>query len=358
MRAMSNLEYASVVRELQPLSGKRFGRIRRLSGGMYRMKIGDAEILIEPGVRLHRTKYVEEAETQDQLAQKTDSELENARLAAIKQINDDRIIEFEFETRKTDADGARAGIERTDIVFEMFGKGNAILVRDGVTLAAMKEESWAGREIRKGREYAYPKSNVVPAFRDALSDRYVIIALLKLPLGKEYAQEILFRCGIPEKTPGIELTGKQIECIEAEIEAVLGAHEPLVFYERGKPVDYGLAAFAKYEGEGFESRPFASISEALDEFYWSAEHVEQNPELEKLGRRLEEQEKRMAELEKEEAAYKADGDYIYSNYEAIERLLKEAKAMPLEELEKRLAKLKPKVDKKEKTIEIELEPAQ
>ncbi len=344
MRAMSSLEYAAVVQELQALVGKRFGRMRRLPGGIYRMKIGDAEIIIEPGVRLHRTKYMEEAETQDQLAQKADSELENAKLASVRQVNDDRIVEFGFEARKTESG-------RAAIVFEMFGKGNAVLVENGVTLAAMKEESWADREIRKGRAYAYPKPNNVPTFREALSDRYVIIALLKLPLGKEYAQEILSRCGIPEKTPGTELTAKQAERIEAEVAAVRGAQSPLVFYEGGKPVDYGLAPFAKYA----ESRAFSTINEALDEFYWSAEHEVRNPELEKLERRLEEQEKRMTELEREEALHKTDGDYIYANYEAIERVLKEARAVPLDELEKKLAKLKPKVDKKEKSMEIELD---
>jgi len=344
MRAMSSLEYAAVVQELQPLLGRRFGRMRRLPGGIYRMKIGDAEIIIEPGIRLHRTKYMEETETQDQLAQKADSELENAKLSSVRQVNDDRIVEFGFEARKAESGSAK-------IVFEMFGKGNVVFVENGVALAAMKEESWADREIRKGRAYGYPKSNNLKTLREALSDRYVIIALLKLPLGKEYAQEILSRCGIPEKTPGTELTAKQVERIESEIAAVRGAQKPLVFYESGKPVDYGLAPFARY-GQS-ESKPFGSMNEALDEFYWSAEHEVRNPELEKLERRLDEQEKRMADLINEEALHKAHGDYIYANYEAIERLLKEARAMPLDELEKRLAALKPKVDKKEKSIEIE-----
>ena len=338
MRVMSNLEYATAVRELQPLLGKRFGRIRRLPQGWYRMKVGDAEIVIEPGVRLHRTKYVEEAESPDQLVQKAEAELDNSKLLAIRQVNNDRIIEFEFERGK--------------LVFEMFGKGNCVLVKDGKTLAAMKEEAWADREIRKGKEYRYPKSNVAPGFREALSDRYVIIALLKLPLGKEYAQEILARCDVPEKTPGIGLTGKQIECIGDEVAEVGAARNPHVFYENGRPVDFGLLHFLKYKDA--ENKDFASLNEALDEFYWNADRGAENPELERLERRLAEQEKRLGELEEEEKGHKAAGDYIYAHYEEIENILKEAKSAPLAGLDKRFEKLKPKIDKKEKTMEIEL----
>jgi len=335
---MSNLEYAAVVRELQPLVGKRFDRIRKLPQGWYRLKIGDVEIIIEPGIRLHRTKYVEESGTPDQFVQKAEAELDNAKLTAIRQINKDRIIEFEFDKGK--------------LVFEMFAKGNCILVKDGKTLAAMKEESWTGREIRKGREYGYPKSNVVASFRDALSDKYVIIALLKLPLGKEYAQEILSRCGVDEKTPGIALTGKQMECIEDEVAEVEAGQKPHVFYEKGRPIDFGLLHFSKYKDA--ETKDFTSLGEALDEYYWLADRQAPNPELERLGRRMAEQEKRMSELEREETEHKAAGDYIYANYEEIEKILKEAKSTPLAALEKKLEMLKPKIDKKEKTIEIDI----
>jgi predicted ribosome quality control (RQC) complex YloA/Tae2 family protein len=338
MRVMSNLEYAAVVRELQPLVGRRFGRIRRLPQGWYRLKLGDAEIVIEPGVRLHRTKYVEEAETPDKLVQKAEAELDNSKLIAIRQVNGDRIIEFEFDKGR--------------LVFEMFGKGNCVLVQDGKTVAAMKEDSWADREIRRGKEYHSPKSNVASSFRDALTDKYVIIALLKLPLGKEYALEILERCGVGEKTPGIELTGKQMDCIEDEIAEVVAVCKPHVFYKDGKPVDFGLLHFSKYRD--FETKDFTALGEALDEYYWNADREAPNPALERLERRLAEQEGRRAELEKEEAENKAAGDYIYANYGDIEKTLKEARSVPLEELEQRLGRLKAKVNKKEKSLEIEI----
>jgi len=332
------LEYAAVVSELMPLVGKRFDRIRRLPEGVYRLKIADVEIVIEPGVRLHKTKYVEETETPDQFVQKANAELENSRLLSLKQVNNDRIVEFEFG--------------QFSVVFEMFGKGNCVLIREGQTVAAMKEESWTGREIRKGRPYNHPKSNFAASFRDAISDKYVIIALLRLPLGKEYAQEILSRCKIPEKTPGIGLTGKQIECIEDEVVAVGSQQRPHVFYNKGKPIDFGLLHFSKYKDS--ETKDFASLNEALDEFYWLAEREKQNPGLEKLERRLVEQENRMGELEKEEDEMKKAGDYVYEHYDEIEKILKESKKLTFDELENKMKIQSAKINRKEKIIEIDL----
>jgi predicted ribosome quality control (RQC) complex YloA/Tae2 family protein len=338
---MSNLEYIAVIRELQPLLGKRFDRIRKLPGGTYRMKIGDMEIIIEPGIRLHKTKYVEESDTSDQFVQKSEAELENSHLISVQQINNDRIIEFQFAQ----------GEERKSLVFEMFGKGNCILVKDGKTVVAMKEENWSDREIKKGKEYKSPKPSAVASFRDALSDRYVIVSMMKLPLGKEYSLEILSKCGINEKEKGIELTGKQIECIEKGIKEMEKSLQPMVFYKEKKPIDFGLIIFSKYLN--LESLEFKTLSEALDEYYFNADRAIENPDLVRLERRLEEQENRIADLDKEEAEFKQAGDFIYANYGEVDAIIKEAKSLTQEEFESKYVKRKSKIDKKEKSVEMD-----
>lgn len=335
MRIMTNLEYAEIVSELQPLVGKRFDKIFKVPEG-YRLKIGNVHIIIQPGVRLHPTKYIEEAESPDQFAQKVRAELDNSKLLAVRQVNKDRIVEFEFS--------------RGSLIFEMFAKGNCILVKEGTTVATMREEIWADREIKRRVEYRFPKPSIAKSFRDAISEKYVIISLLKLPLGKEYAQEILARCKIPEKTPGIELSGKQMECIESEIERTFAETSPHLFMKNEKPVDFGLARFSKYaELEITEPKTF---SEAPDQFYWLAKEVKV-PELAKLERRLEEQEKRLDELKNDASRLKETGDYLYSNYERFVKILDQAKSIPINELENRLKKYNVKVNKKEKWIDLE-----
>ena len=91
-------------------------------------------------------RYIEEAEANDQLVEKISKELDNARLISLKQINNDRIISFDFE--------------KASLIFEMFGKGNIVLVKDGITVCAYRYESWSDREIKKKNPYKPPKSNV------------------------------------------------------------------------------------------------------------------------------------------------------------------------------------------------------
>ncbi|MDD5340288.1 MAG: NFACT family protein [Candidatus ainarchaeum sp.] len=330
MHEMSALEYSFITAELAPkIVGKHFGRIRKLGENAYRMKIGTCEILCELGVRIHETRYITEAEG-DKFTEKAAKELDNARLLSLEQVNNDRIVSFTFDK------GA--------LVFEMFGKGNAILVRNGITLCAVKYEKWAGREIAAGKPYS-PPAAPPPALET--SDRYIIVSLMKLPFGKEYAAEALARAGIDEKTPGNKLGSGELLRLEQELENLRSSAKPVIFYENGKPVDFALARLSRHKGS--EARACASLSEAADEYYANVELP--NPEAEKLVRRLEKQKERLQELMEEEKLDKQKGDFIYAHYAEIERLLALAKEGKFEELEK----LGAKIDKKGKSLEIELQ---
>ncbi len=331
MHSMTSLEYSSITGELAPrVAGKHFGRIRKPGENIYRMKIGTVEILCELGIRMHETRYIEEGGVPDRFVEKLDKELDNARLLALEQINDDRIVSFVFD--------------KGTLVFEMFGKGNAILVRNGATICAVKYEKWAGREITAGKPYSPPPSAPPQALET--SDRYVIVSLMKLPFGREYALEALARAGIDEKTPGDKLSEGELAKLAQELANIRSSAKPVVFYENNKPVDFALIPLAKYQK--VETRPFASLSEAADEYYRNA--ARPNPELEKLLRRLEKQRERLQELAGEERASREKGDYIYSHYQEIERLLALAKEGKFTELEK----LGAKIDKKEKSLELDL----
>jgi predicted ribosome quality control (RQC) complex YloA/Tae2 family protein len=322
-----------MVNELSPLVvGKHFDRIRKLGDGIYRLKIGSTEILCELGIRIHFTKYIEQSNETDKFAEKVGKELDNAKLKAIKQINNDRIIVFEFD--------------RGQLVFEMFGDGNAILIRDSITITAVKFESWTGREIKSGSPYSPPKN--LPSNKLELSDKYVIVSLMKLPLGKEYATEILQRLKIDEKKSGSSLSGNQILALESEINKIKSSPMPLVFFDpidSTKPVDFSLTTLSKHSK--LKTQNFKTLSEAADEYYSRVEKP--NPKIVKLLSRLEKQQERLEGLLQEEKEFKVTGDRIYAEYVAVENLLQLAKSGKFEELEK---KYNTKIDKKEKTIEV------
>jgi predicted ribosome quality control (RQC) complex YloA/Tae2 family protein len=332
---MENLEYSFIVRELKAAEGKHFSNAYRISDGKYRIRIGDIQITLEPGVRLNISKYLPEAIEPDQLVLQMKKVLDNARLVSVFQYSGDRVIIFEFEQRNG---------ENSTLVFEGFGKGNLVLVKDGKTVAAMREETWSDREIKRGKPYSLAKSNVVLNLSDAISDKYVIIAMLKLPLGKEYAKEILSRCGIDEKKPGNSLSSEEIERITSGISALMGDLKPRIVYSEGK-----IAEFSLIEKPG--SSLSKSLSEAVDEFYETAV-PEKNEAIEKLERRMKKQEDQFQSLVEEEKQLKAKIDYAYANFEKIDSILQKAKSAKLDELEKLFPGSK--IDKKKKEIELEI----
>lgn len=334
MHKMSNLEYFFLVNELAPrVVGKHFSRIRKIAEGIYRMKIGDCEIICQPGVRIHETRYLEEAAEPDKFVEKVEKELDNAKLISLEQVNNDRIVSFNFD--------------KGSLVCEMFGDGNIILVRDGKTVCAYRYESWSDREIKAGSSYSPPKT--VPSTKLELSEKYVIVSLTKLPLGKEYAMEALSRARIDEKKPGDQLSRDELARLERAISEIRSSARPYVFYhqETGNAADFALAPLSAYSD--MEKKEFATLGEAADEYYTKAEQP--NPRLEKLQKRLEKQREHLAELAGEEKENRAKGDFIYANYEEIEKLLGLAKSGKFEELEK---KHKGKIDKKEKSAEVEI----
>lgn len=336
MHKMNNLEYSFIVTELTPkVVGRHFNRIRKISDNIYRLKIGSTEIICELGVRLHETMLIEKTEQTDKFVEKAGKELDNAKLTSIIQVNRDRIVSFVFDN--------------TTLVFEMFGEGNAILVRDGLTITAARFESWSDREIKVGSPYSPPKS--APSKSLEVSDKYIIASLMRLPIGKEYAIEALARLGIDEKEKGNSLSGNRILALEQELSRIETDAKPVAFFDnengKEKMVDFALAPLHRYQAA--IKKEFPSLSAVADEYYSKAEKP--NPLLEKLLNRLEKQQERLLELRAEESANKEAGDLIYSKYQEIEHILALAKEGKFEELEKSHAG---KADKKEKSVEVEL----
>ncbi len=337
MRKMNNLEYSFMAAELaRELAGRHFNRIRKIGEGKYRMKVGSSEVLAECATRINITRYIEEGET-DKFTDKLNKELDNARLKAVVQVNNDRILRFDF-------DSAEGGLS---LVFEMFGEGNIILVNGRMTVCAMRYESWSDREIKAGSEYKPPKT--APSERLEVSDKYIIVSLMRLPLGKEYALEALSKAGIDEKAQGSSLSGNKLMALENEISAIRAGARPYGFFNaEGKMEDYALALLSCYKG--LEARELPSLSEAADEYY--AHAVRPDPRLEKLADRLAKQKERLAALEAEEKELREKGDSVYGHYQQAEEIIALAKSGEFGELESRY---NAKADKKEKSVEVELQ---
>ncbi len=71
----------------------------------------------------------------------------NARIKAIEQIDYERIIKFVLETKDA----------TYELLVELFGKGNFILVKDDRIISVAEEQIWADRILKSGESYKYPQ---------------------------------------------------------------------------------------------------------------------------------------------------------------------------------------------------------
>lgn len=331
MRPMANLDYACIIQELKPLEGKFLDKFYELRKGLFRMKIGSTSVLIELGKRLHATKLLEEAPEPTGFAMKIRKELGGRKLKEVRQRGRDRIVIFDFGGK--------------ELIAEMFGEGNLILVEGAAITAVYKRKEWKGRVLRPGEKYSFPPSEEKDIWEMLKSpgDKPVAAALLPLNIGMTYVKKILAEAGVPEGKKGSELSGEEKERIAGVYWKRINAQRPSVILRDGKPADYSLF------GEGEETE---SLSAALDRCFGVPET--ENRELERLKEALAKQGQRLRELEKEEEEARRKGDLIFEKYAEVEEVLEAYREGGLEAVE-RIAKEKGwRIDRKKKEVEMEL----
>lgn len=328
---MANLDYTYIIRELRPLEGKHLDKFYELGEGMFRMKIGSDSVLIQLGKRLHITKLLEEAPEPTGFVMKVRKELGGRKLKEVRQKGRDRIVIFDF-----------GGME---LIAEMFGGGNLVLVEGGKINYVYERKEWKDRSLKPGEKYSFPPSGEkeLDYILDNLGEKSIAAELVPLNIGITYVKKILAGAGIPEGKKGNELGVAEKRRIKEIYAERMENRSPSVIFVDGKPSDYSLFP----EGE-----PFESLSAALDECFGVKE--EGNPELKRLEDMLAKQEARLRELEQEEKDAKVKGDLIFEKCAEVEEVLEAYRKGGLAAVE-RIAREKGwKLDKKNKEMEMKL----
>ncbi|MFA6214090.1 MAG: NFACT family protein [Candidatus Micrarchaeia archaeon] len=251
---MSGADLSFAVSELAPLQGKRIARIRKTAEGVFLFKIGSEELLFQPGVRLHLTRQALQAtDAPDGFVGFLRKALEGKTAQEIKRVQGERIVEVTTRSKEK-------------LVFELFRKGNLILVgEDGVIYACLQKDEAGGRMVARGERYEYPKAT---------------------PFVHSKPEKIAF-------------------CVQENA--------------RGEPVSFAL------DGQKGGKR-FAALSEALDYYY--ANQREESPaqkaaseKMEKLAQRLSSQEDALVEIERQLEAAKKEAGEVSRNFDRLEGLL-------------------------------------
>lgn len=239
--------------------------------------------------RVHSTRYnLENPKTPPMLCMLLRKRLCGATLVDIKQINNDRILIFEF-------DGTTEIGDKTKyyIICEIMGQRSNIILcgNDYRIIDAIKrvdEEKSSIREILPGLKYELPpmqeKCNIYTDSSDVIAD--IILSTPEKMLSKAISEriegfspivgrEIAYRTVFDDKQVGL-LSDIEKERLIGEIETIkneISNNEfTLLNSVDGVPFDFSFTNIRQY-GNSFTKKTYNSISELLDDFYFEKDKI-------------------------------------------------------------------------------------
>ncbi|AGI48467.1 putative RNA-binding protein, eukaryotic snRNP -like protein [Thermoplasmatales archaeon BRNA1] len=331
-KEMSSFDVSSVVREMAILEDAHMDKIYQWGEGNVLFRIntkndGKADLFFKDKKWLFLSPdRPETPETPTSFATFMRKYLTNARIGKASQIGFDRIVTL--EVFKADAD--------YQIIFEMFGGGNVLLVQDGKIVNCLTQRTFRDRATRPGEDYVMPKErfNPLAATEEEFSDEFrtsegdtVRTLATVTNLGGQYAEEVCARSGVDKTLPAAEQGDGEIksmyEALHAIVEDIKEHPQPTVFRYDGKIED--IAPVDMKVHDGCEKQPYDSISKAIGAFIAEAamqQKVERtDPEIEKLKRRIEKQQETVDEYTVNAERLKTQADSLYTEYKKVSELL-------------------------------------
>ncbi|MBQ6547754.1 MAG: NFACT family protein, partial [Candidatus Methanomethylophilaceae archaeon] len=174
--------------------------------------------------------------------------LDNARIGDVHQAGFDRVVTM--DVLKADHD--------YQIIFEMFGGGNVLLVENGKILNCLIHKTMKDRSVRPGEDYIAPKPRFDPTsspfeefmeiMKASASDAVRTLAT-GINLGGQYAEEVCARSGIEKNTKIPDLTDDDLRKLYDGMKDIVGRmmDGPGAFLYRSKdgiedisPIEMGI----------------------------------------------------------------------------------------------------------------------
>ncbi|MFA5312924.1 MAG: ribosome rescue protein RqcH, partial [Methanomassiliicoccales archaeon] len=287
---------------------------------------GRRELLLRDGKWLYLPKdRPETPDTPNNFAVHLRKMLSNARVISVEQHEFDRIVVMKASTKESSF----------EIIFEIFGEGNLLIVEQGKIVNCLEQKTWKHRDVKIGAEYQFPPSRFNPLTPDPESFLGVVKSstadavrtlATSANLGGQYAEESCLLANVDKSKKAKLINNEEWTSIYDSMKALLAkaaaSSEPAIFYEGDVPVDaspIGLVQRASLEVE-----PYDSFSEAIDEFLYAKPPEEEDvrdDELERLKRQLEQQSDALVRLEAEAQVLADMANLLYARYSEITKLL-------------------------------------
>lgn len=252
--------------------------------------------------------------------------LDNARIGKVRQIGFDRVIEMEL--LKADAE--------YKLIFEIFGGGNVLLVKDGIIDTCLIQKTMRDRKVRPKEPYIWPQPRFNPiesseedfisAFKESEADCVRTLATA-VNLGGQYAEEVCKRSGVDKTLPApdvpVEMLSKMYQEVKDIVNHVIDVPETTAYIEDGKIVDFAPIIMTSHDD--LENKHFENMSAVIDAFVQQMKDEEEeafiDPEVEKLNRRISKQEETVQEYKERCEELKRKAEALYTDYQKVSQLL-------------------------------------
>lgn len=334
---MSSIDIAAVVKEMGQAVGARVDKVYHPSPDHLVLALraqgeGRSFVHFHVGRWLYLSKNAHEMpQRPSDFAMMLRKRITNARVASVRQQGFDRIAVFSLEKEET-----------FELVLELFGEGNAILVKDGVIVQPLTSHTWKHRDVRAKKPFAFPPpvpdpdgmdpQTLLAVFKESDADVVRTLAT-RLNIGGRYSEEICARAGMPKGRPAAELTQAECEAILGTIKAVkaeaTASGKGYIVLKDQAVEDVVPLKMAIYEGMAQEE--FPSYSSAVESYIARLpEPAPQRPreavlELERLRRKLTQQEGAATKLRDDAREMQLKGDLVFAEYAEVARILSMAR---------------------------------
>jgi len=327
---MSAFDILAVVSEMQPLVGGYLDKVFHWDRKNVLLRVnvpgtGRREVVILDLKWLYLSKERPEVpETPSQFAVHARKLLSNAKITMIRQHQFDRIVVIESDRE-----------EGYQLVIELFGEGNLLIVSQGKIVNCLFSKTWKHRDVRPGADYSFPPSRFNPgaqdvgAFQEAMrgSNADVVRTLATaINLGGQYGEELCLRAGLDKTRKAKDLSEEETDRLRSELEKLLQAVQlnpsPTLASKNSLPVDVTPVELLQYQDADKER--FATHSEALAAFVERAGRLKQraeNPEIQRLARQIEQQTAAREALKVEASEHTLQAEGIYAHYQDVSSFL-------------------------------------
>jgi len=299
------------------------------------LSLGKKNLIIENDSRINLTNYdypIPKYPSQFIISMR--KFLKNRKILNVSQHDFDRILVLELSSFEG---------KNWNIVVELFNKGNYIILDENNLVKVAKSYTrLRERDILPNREYFFPalrgenfltiNEEIFKSIIHNSTDEIVRILARNISIAGLYSEEICFSARIDKKRKGIELERDELNELFKEFknlrnELLFGDIKAYILFD-SENNEVGVLPFELNQFKAHKKVYYPSFNEAVDEYYSKIDSAKiLKPSDQNVTQKIKSQEKilknqleYLEELKKKKKRYYEFGDFIYANFNPLEKL--------------------------------------